>query len=69
MFDIMLEIASNVWTWTWEGGSAWCLSGALIPCLLHDRPFSAMGDSKPLDIKQGTLGSGDKRLCMRLVLV
>ena len=46
--------------------------------LIQDRPFSAaasvyMGDSEPPDIFQhqllGTLGPGDRRLCMRLVLV
>ena len=28
VFDNISEV--NVWIWTWEGGSAWCLSG---PCL------------------------------------
>ena len=29
VFDNILEVASNVWIWTREGGSAWCFSGPL----------------------------------------
>ena len=41
MFDNISEAANNAWIWTWEGGSAWCLSGTCRLTLLQDRPFSA----------------------------
>ena len=35
MFDYISEVANNICIWTWEGRSAWCLSG---PCLLEAWP-------------------------------
>ena len=66
----------------WEGGSAWCLSGPLkrlaysridLSLLQHQSTSQAKhGTTRhfPDSISLlGTLGPGDRRLCMRLVLV
>ena len=63
--------------WTWEGGSAWCLSEHLVwPNLIQDRPFSAAAsvyisreawEFSSISLL-GTLRPGDRRLCTRFAL-
>ena len=76
MFDNILEVASNICTWTWEGESAWCLSGPLKRLAYSRIQCQSSSQEKPRNHQTfssisllGTLGPGDRRLCMRLVLV
>ena len=66
VFDNILEVASNVWIWTWEGGSAWYLSGPL-KRLAYSRIDLSLLQRQSTSQEMhglGTLRPGDRRLVL-----